>query len=427
MVRARLLRLFRPSRKPPASRRGFWRACGGNVAVVIGLSVPALATVVFGATDIASIMADRDRMHGIADAAALSGARSLSVAMQGSSAAESAKAMAQAMIAEWPGAPSITIGVDISMLKLGGKGVRVELDARRPSLFGDLLPPGGWQYAVVSTAASVGAKPLCVLAFGSGLKDVLVVGGSAEIRAPECLVHSNSDLAVTGGHVEVGQAEAVGSAAGDITPDPISDAPVIDDPFATRKIPTVTGCIGMSLKTLVTSYTTGTHTLAAGAHCGFVDVSGDANLVLAPGEHHFQLGMITVRGNAKLTGADVTLIFDATSYFNLTEKSVVNLTGRESGPYAGFVVIASRSNVREFAIDSTHVERLDGVIYIPNAVLKVSGTSDVARQSDWTVVVAQRLSLSGNPHLYLNTDYAGSPIGVPSGVGPRPGGARLIE
>ena len=413
--------------RPAAPRRGLGRARGGNVAVVVGFSVPALATLVFGATDIASIMTDRDRMHSIADAAALSGARSLSVAMQSSSAAESARALAQSMIDEWAGAPSLKISVDVAPLKGGGKAVKVGLDARRPSLFGDLLPPGGWQYAVASTAAAIGSKPLCVLAFGKDLKDVFVVGGSAEIRAPECLVHSNSDLAVTGGHVEVGQAEAVGSAAGDITPEPISDAPVIDDPFAARKIPTVTGCIGMSLKTLVTSYTTGTHTLAAGPHCGFVDVSGDANLILAPGEHHFQLGMITVRGSARLTGQDVALIFDATSYFNLTEKSVVNLTGRESGPYAGFVVIASRSNVRKFAIDSTHVERLDGVMYIPNAELIVSGASDVARQSDWTVVVAQRLTLSGNPHLYLNTDYGGSPIGVPSGVGPRPGGARLIE
>ena len=30
--------------------------------------------------------------------------------------------------------------------------------------------------------------------------------------------------------------------------------------------------------------------------------------------------------------------------------------------------------------------------------------SDIARQSDWTVIVADQLIMDGNPHLYLNAN-----------------------
>jgi len=397
------------------------------VAAIVGLAAPVLVTLVFGATDVASVMADRDRMRSIADAAALSGARNLSVAMQKSSALENARAIGQAMIAEWQDAPAITISTDIAQLEHGGTGVHVVLAAHRSSLFGDLLPPGGWHYVAESTATTVASKPLCVLAFDDGKHKNFLVYGAAEIRAPDCLVHSNGNIAVDGGLIEAGQTEAVGAATGNIRPDPITDAPVIEDPFADRAVPLGLPCKGKQKKLTVMAVTTGTQTLPAGDHCGVIDISGAATVVLAPGEHHFQLGSLTVRGNARLMGQDVVMIFDIATMFTFADNAMVNVSGRESGANAGFVVMADRGNTKMFRIDSTHVERLDGVIYIPNATLEVSGTSDVARQSDWTVLVAQRLSMSGNPHLYLNADYAGSPIEAPAGVGPREGGARLVH
>lgn len=430
MLRALVQRVVRSLRKPqPARRQGaVWRARGGNVAVTVGLSVPALATVVFGGVDIANVLNDRDRMTSIADAAALSGARNLSVAMQSTSAVESARAEALAMIGEWAGAPQITVEATIEQLPHDTTGIHVSLNAHRTSLFGDLLPPGGWNYTVASTATAVGSKPLCILAFDDRSNKNFAVGDDAEIRAPGCLVHSNGDLYVTGGGViEAGQAEAVRDATGDIRPDPVTDAPVIPDPFASRAVPPGLACKGKLSTTVIMSITTGTQTLPAGSHCGVIDISGDATLVLAPGDHHFQLGSFTVRDNARLTGTDVVMIFDTTTFFKFSDQAKVDVQGRQSGVNAGFVVMASRDNDEIFKIDSTHIDRLDGVIYIPDAKLRVSGTSDVARQSDWTVIVSKQLELAGNPHLYLNTDYAGSPIKVPGGVGPRPAGARLVQ
>lgn len=405
------------------------RACGGNVALIVALAIPAAATLVFGAVDVTSILSDRERMRSIAEAAALAGARNLSVAMSETDAAEHARAMADAVIAEWPNGPALKVDTQIVRLPGNAKAVRVELDARRASFFGDLLPPGGWTYSADATASSVGMKPLCVLSFGDGVgaRD-LQVRGSAEIRGPQCLVHSNGDVDVKGGRIEAGQTEAVRTATGDISPDPITDAPRVEDPFTDLPLPNSgLPCLGKGRLLDLMVVTTGVHTLPPGDHCGVVTVGGDAILRLAPGEHNFRLGLFTVGGGARLIGEDVVLTFDLTSTFLFTGNSMVDISGRQSGKYAGFVVMAARGNTKAFDIDSTHVERLDGVIYIPDAQLRVSGKSDVARQSDWTVIVADRLSLSGNPRLYLNADYNGADVGVPAGVGPRRDGVRLID
>jgi hypothetical protein len=402
------------------------RARSGNVSVVIGLSLPALATLMFGALDVTNIMSDRSRMRSIADAAALSGARNLAVAMGESASLENARAMAEAMISEWENAPRLNVEVALTNVD-GARAIRVVLSAHRDSLFGNLLPPGGWHYSTPATATTVNSMPLCVLAFDDKNNKNLSIGGAAQILAPECLVHSNGDLETrNSGRIEAGQTQAVRSAAGNITPAPISDAPVIPDPFEDRAQPEFDACKGKLAKVVIAAFTTGKQTLPAGSHCGVILVGGDAELVLEPGDHYFQAGAVQVRENARLTGRDVALIFDGLSFFDFTGSAQVSITGRETGPNAGFVVIATRDNKKKFAIDSTHVERLDGVIYIPAAELVVGGQSDVARQSDWTVVVAQRLEMSGNPRLYLNSDYNDSPIEVPGGVGPR-GGARLVE
>ncbi len=398
------------------------------MALIVALSIPGAVTLAFGAIDVASILNDRQRMRSIAEAAALAGARSLSVALSESNALEQAQAMAESVISEWRNAPSLSVTAKVAAISGGTKGVTVRLDAARPSLFGDLLPPGGWHYSSSATASSVGMKPLCVLAFDDALKRNFLVRDSAEIRAPECLVHSNGDLEVTGGRIEAGQTQAVGAASGDIAPAPITDAPAVEDPFADIEM-AVTGlpCVGKGASPTALQITTGALTIPPGVHCGSIVIAGDAVVTLAPGEHRFTLGSLVIRGAARLLGDDVVLIFDREWQTKFKEDALINLTGRQSGPLAGFIMMADRGNTKRFEIDSTHVERLDGVIYVPDAELMVSGKSDVARQSDWTVIVANQLTLTGNPRLYLNADYAGSDIEAPPGVGPRRDAVRLID
>jgi hypothetical protein len=141
-------------------------------------------------------------------------------------------------------------------------------------------------------------------------------------------------------------------------------------------------------------------------------------LELAPGEHYFAKGQLQLQGDATLTGSDVALIFDKQSHFDFTQQATVNLSGRTSGPYAGFVVATTRRNTGTFNISATSAEKLEGTIYIPAATLQVQGVSNkVAQQSAWTVVVAQSIQLNGSANLVINSNYATSSVPVPDGVG----------
>src|SRR5262249_48186392 len=106
--------------------------------------------------------------------------------------------------------------------------------------------------------------------------------------------------------------------------------------------------------------------------------------------------------------------------------SMVNLDGRKSGSFSGFVLIASRGNNNDFVITSEHVDRLLGVVYAPDARLVIEGRASVARQSAWTVIVAKAILLEGNPTLFLNANYRDADVPVPGGVGPR-SGTRLVQ
>ena len=57
----------------------------------------------------------------------------------------------------------------------------------------------------------------------------------------------------------------------------------------------------------------------------------------------------------------------------------------------------------------------------------VEGKDEVARDSAWTVIVARMLQLKGSPSLIINANYAASDVPVPDGVGPRSGGAQLVQ
>jgi hypothetical protein len=153
-------------------------------------------------------------------------------------------------------------------------------------------------------------------------------------------------------------------------------------------------------------------------------------LVLAPGDHYFFAGTLSLADNARLVGNDVALIFDSLSFFSFTNQSDIELEGRKSGPFAGFVIATTKSNAKTFTISTTAAHKLLGVVYIPNGLLSVTGNSQVAENSAWTVVVAKTINISGGANLVVNANYAANNTPpVPVGVGPNAAAAsvRLIK
>lgn len=400
----------------------FWRDRQGAIALKFALILPPLGALTLGAVDLHAVNAAKSKMQDIADAGALAAAAELGLAVNESGPIARADSWVKAQMADWREAPPLDVQVKVLTLPDGTRAVRIDIDGNRPSFFGSMLPPGGWDLHADATAAAVSLTPLCVIASGSLGQKAIEVKDMGKMTAPACMVHSNKEILVSGGRIAAGMVQAVDWARGMITPTPSTGAARIDDPFA--DLPLAGKRCGSSSPEV---YTEGRHYLSPGVHCGGHSVEGDAELILQPGEHWFTVGALVVKENARLRGDDVLLGFGSAAKFEFKDNAEVNLDGRKSGPYAGFVMAATRDNRSDFIITSDNVSTLLGVIYVPEAKLIVEGAEDVARESAWTVIVAKHIELKGAPSLFINADYAASDVPVPKGVGPRTGGGRLIE
>lgn len=400
----------------------------GSIALKFAMVGPAVMLLGVGGIDLMAVHTAKGRLQSIADAAALAGAPALALATDGSAARERADAFVRGQMEEWTEAPDYEASYEI--LDRGGqRAIRVLLRGHRTSFFANMLPPGGWNFVGDATASTAGLTPLCVLISGSVGVRLLNVTDSGQMKAPACLVHSNRDIAVQGGNISAASVQAVTTASGSISPSASTGAAPIADPFADldlRRNPALNlACTAVELANR-RRVASGVHYVRPGRHCGGIEASGTARVLLAPGEHFFLQGALVVRENARMEGEDVVLFFDTMSRFQFTDDALVNLDGRKTGPYAGIVMGAMRDNRQDFVISADHVESLLGVIYVPSARLIVDGTSDVARDSAWTVIVAKEMLMKGAPSLFINANYDATDVPVPAGVGPR-GGARLIR
>lgn len=401
----------------------------GAIALKFALIAPAAITLGVGAIDLLSVHTAQSRLQALADASALAGAPSLGLARDGTV----AKARASDFIAfersQWAGAPAFTSELSVVDVE-GQRGLKVELFARRPSFFGNLLPPGGWRFRAEAIASTLNQVPLCVLATGISEARTIQVKDRGRVNAPACMVHSNRDVSVDGqGLILAAMTQAVGKARGAITPNPGTGAPAIEDPLVTLDLDqTKKGyCSGKDVEKGKVKVTEGIHYVSAGEHCGGIDASGTARIILQSGDHFMLGGHLTIKDSARLEGRDVAIFFDRKSKFDFRDQAIISLDGRKSGPYAGLVMGGTRDNVEDFVISADHVENLLGVIYVPSARLIVEGKANVARDSAWTVIVAEGIQLRGSPQLFMNANYAASDVPVPSGVGPRTGGAKLVN
>lgn len=391
----------------------------GNLAVITGLIAIPLAMIVVITIEMVSLTSERARLQAAVDAAALAGARELAVAGGNARNANGfAEAFALNQVADL--SPRVAMTFTASQNETGGfavAGVGV-----RGSFFGNLVPPGGFTIRVSAVAEALNQQPLCVLALPenegdgdepTGLSAIV----NSSIQANNCLVHSNGNMVTRNNAlITAGTIQAARTATGaGFSPAANNGALQVPDPFSSRSIKRAGACPRVPDRPLVVSGNT-TTTLDAGTHWDEVKVSGNATLTLGPGDHYF-CKKVTVQGNGTLRGDDVVMIFDDEKTFSATQTSTISLTGRTSGDWAGFVIVTSRENDEDMEISSANVDKLLGTIYLPNATLMINASGAVAEDSKWSVVVAKDIALDKNARLVINTDYAGSGVPVPIGVG----------
>ena len=404
----------------------------GSIAIKFALVVPIIALVGAGAIDLLAVKSSQSRLQSTADAAALAGAQSLTLAADKIVAEEAAASHEQAAMSQWTSAPTYTGAYSVSDAK-NSRSLTVTLNGHRPSFFGSLLPPGGWKFSASATASPVGQTPLCAIGTGGNKLDSITSSGSSRITAPLCMVHSNGNILIRNqARINAAAVQAVkGATQSGISPAAGQGAVPIEDPFASMIFPPGRPCDfdddddgkeedddPLVLEDRATHY------LDPGTHCRPIIVKNTTHLILRKGEHVFRQNL-SLQGTARLSGNDVFLFFDRESDPNFTGPHIrVDLVGRKSGTYAGMVMATIAGERPDIAIPGSRVERLLGVVYVRKGVLSVTGSGEAASASDWTVVVANQIQLSGTATLKINADYDNSDVPVPNGVGPNGGGYR---
>ncbi|OYU77237.1 MAG: hypothetical protein CFE32_06615 [Alphaproteobacteria bacterium PA3] len=395
----------------------------GNLSLLTALAVVPLSLVLVGAVELTALSNERALMQSAADAAALAGAQSRTIAgTNQKSAADFAEKFALGQVGDFANRARVRFvandGADGSFSVRGF--------ATRPSFFGDMVPRGGFKIAVQSVAEALVKQPLCILGIDATPNTFgISSAGYSKITAKGCVVHSNSDHEVRQlASIDAGTVRMTGTASGTaFSPLPQTGALPIPDPFIGRSITPPTPC-SLVPNGGLQAYSAGIVPLSPGVHRTQYKMSGTATLKLLPGEHYF-CSELSFTDSSRLEGQDIVMVLmDVKLTVDL--DTYVSLEGRTSGPWAGFVIVSNRTSTKHVSFKSTQIDRLLGTIYLPNTTIYVTAPGNVAQNSQWSVVVARYVSTSNSSNLIINSDYEGSPVPVPEGVGNRAGGADSI-
>lgn len=396
--------------------KAFARNTRGNVTLMVSLAAIPVMLATTGAMELMSISGERTRLQAAVDAAALAGAEKLSVVTvsTGQMVNQAARQAGADNLGGTRDPVTFAVAVDQN-----GRSVTVDGTADHKAIIG-FLGFGDTRVTATATADALQKTPLCILQVSDGDIDL---ANNATVRAPGCLIHADGDISVaSSAMITADRIQATGAASGPMSPKGNSGALAIDDPFAGMNLNPAACTLSLNI---VSTPLLGDTNLAPGVHCLPILAIGSAHIHLLPGDHYFMGGLL-LNGNSTIDGDDVALIFGPLQIFNFADKATVRLTARKSGPFAGFLMATTRDNTKTFKISSDNVSELLGTIYIPNATLEVTSGGSVGQDSDWSVIVAKSLQLKNGPTLVINTNYAGSGVPVPRGVGPM-GGTVLSQ
>jgi hypothetical protein len=385
-----------------------------SVAFPVMLGATALAV------DSASFYDQQSRMQTAADASALAVAKELHVyrknldELKAVGKARVETLLAEAGIAERPHTSDVTINAKDNLIS-----VSISMVAET------LLPVDVWgenPISVSSQAHAYGQSRLCVLGLDPSQSDTIKADSSAALNAPQCAVQSNSKdpsgLNVGSGSSLVSTVICTSggtTGGGSFTPSPETDCPRLDDPLAARQPPTVAGCDYRDR--LIAN---GNVSISPGVYCGGLKIEGNAQVTAEPGVYIITEGYFRVSDNAVLKGDYVSFYFhDDAATMEFKPGTTIDLSAPKDGPMAGILFYENRaaSLVRSFVIRSKNAHRLLGTIYLPRGKLIVDVKGKVADLSAYTVIVAKQLEVLG-ANLVINSDYGGTDVPVPDGVGP---------
>ncbi|MCB1493244.1 MAG: pilus assembly protein [Rhodobiaceae bacterium] len=413
----------------------FLRARGGNALLVFSLVAPLLVLAVGGAIDFAQLSAQKSKLQMAADEAALASAKELYLDGVTDEQVQSvAEAIASSILAKDGNGAAITSAVSGQDKDTVTVTIEQTADDALLASFGVMKA----DLRVDAVAHIVGGGRLCLVGLETKEDGAISLTKESKINAPTCSVYSNSkskDGIKSSDSSEL-IAEFICSAGGkfgskgNFTPDPVLDCPIIENPLGSRPKPSIGPCVSNNLEIEDKDVPSKSVTLTPGTYCGGLTIKGDLTVNLKPGIYVIQDGDLVVDGGASFIGANVGFFLTGgKTKFKFKAKSTIDLTAPKDGPMAGMLIWGDTTlkDLDKHTIESNDARNLLGTIYMPNAKLEITAKNPVADQSAYTIIVAQRLELDAGPTLVLNTNYGGTDIPVPKGVGPTGGNIYLTR
>lgn len=433
----------------------------GSVALVLSLALPVFLGLVGGAVDFAAASRQKSQLQAAVDAAALSIVRQMTLGpVPATQVQELASLQVSAVLGD-----RMQASVRGQLME-NGLAVRIDATSVLQAPLGVLKLAGGDPVVEATalarvTASSVQTK-LCVLALGEKLNGGIFLHNNAILQGPECTLHSNSAnreaVIVQQGSKLIASLlcskGGISNFAGQVQATLVTDCPRIENPLAQRAEPPVNGpCLEKKL-----TIKSGIRTLAPGVYCDGLRIEGTAKVTFSPGVFVFRDGALSVQNNAEIIGQGVTFMFAGKkSYFRFLDNSLINLSAPATGLTAGMLLWESRFFVKglnswqhggcggngddddddngsnscagptpgsakpkktnEHHINSDRARELTGTIYLRDGLLLIDSRRPIADLSPFTVLVVNKLDLYDGPQFMLNSNYKGSTIPVPVGLG----------
>ncbi len=413
----------------------------GGIALQMAFMLPIMILIAGSSLDMMRISALKKNLQSIADNSALFAAREFAIASD-----DPTRIEAVAISYATKTINDSTARLDV-LANTEHQQVNVSLTVRPKVYF--MNPFEMIKEVNVEAAAQLAgsAGNLCLIALTDTKANAIEINNKAQMTAENCVIYSNStserSLRVNPtAEITVDQIFLAGGFRGNVkglSSEPVTDAPQIDDPLAARQAPNVSGC---DFTDLVIDAGVGNSEIEPGIYCGGLIID-DTTVTAEPGEYIIKDGHLSVRNNGGLNGENVAFYMTGkNAKLDIAAESNISLSAPRTGLLAGLLFSSDKNNplavkagpgaglMGGHVIRSDNARRLVGTIYLPDDKLVIDGDTPVADRSEYTVIVAKAFELNNGPNLVLQTDYAGSDIPVPDGVGPAASGetyARLIE
>ena len=386
------------------------RNAEGTVAVLFAVMMIPLVIAAGVGVDYGRAANVRAALQSTVDAAALAGASVLSSPGAQSTATALSQSYVSAGTATLP-APT-TISTTTITPDTGGSAytMSVSVTGSVPTTFMSLYE-SAIPVTASATAKNLGTTSACVLALDPSASGAVDVSGSTAVDLNNCGLTVNStnanDLTLSSTLI-ASSVTLGGNYSGCCVSSPVirTNSPATPDPYASRTMPSFSGCDQTSF------HAAGTQTLDPGVYCGGLTLTGNANVTLNPGTYILDSGDLKVAGNATLTGNGVTIILTSSGSassigsINLDGGSTVQLTAPASGSLAGMVIwVDGRAPVEDNTIAGGSGNVFTGVIYMPSEDPTYSGSS--TSTNGCTQLVANQIKFSGTSNFGDNCTSTG--------------------